>query len=293
MIVGITGATGFIGRALVDLTLRRGHEVVAFTRRPDRTIPGCEMRAFSLEQPPDLAGCDAVIHLAGETVAGLWTPARKRRILDSRRLGTRRVVEAIAAAKDPPEVLVSGSAIGFYGDAGDSELTEESPAGAGFLAETVQAWEAEARRATRCRVVLARTGLVLGQHGGALKVLAPIFRLGLGGPIGDGQQWLPWIHLEDETRLLLFAAENLAVRGPLNATAPWPVRNAELTAALALVLHRPALLRVPAFALKMLGEFSRELLDSRRVLPEVATGHRFGFHFPELEPALKDLFGFG
>ncbi|MDQ3625467.1 MAG: TIGR01777 family oxidoreductase [Verrucomicrobiota bacterium] len=289
MTIGITGATGFIGCTLVDLVLRRGHEVVAFTRQPSRTIPGCEMRAFSLEHPPDLTGCHAVIHLAGEPAAGLWTPAKKRRILESRQLGTRRVVEAIAAAKDPPEVLVSGSAIGFYSDAGDSELTEQSAAGVGFLAETVQAWEAEARRAAGCRVVLVRTGLVLGKGGGAMRALAPIFRLGLGGPIGNGRQWMSWIHVADEARLLLFAAENLEVRGPLNATAPWPVRNAEFAATLARVLDRPGFLRVPAFALRMLGEFSRELLDSKRVLPEVATEHQFGFHFPELEPALKNF----
>src|SRR3954470_6853185 len=161
MNIGITGASGFIGRVVVDLALRRGHEVVAFSRQPERGIPGCEMRLFSMERPPDLTGCDAVIHLAGENIAGLWTPAKKRRIRESRVHGTRRVAEAFAAATNPPEVLVCGSAIGFYGDAGDRELTEAAPYGTGFLADTVRAWEDEAARVTNARVVLLRNSVVL------------------------------------------------------------------------------------------------------------------------------------
>ena len=147
MTIGLTGATGFIGGKIIDLALRRGHEIVAFTREPRRTIPGCEMRAFSLDTVPDILGCEAIIHLAGEPVVGLWTAAKKRRIVESRVLGTRRIVEAINAASEKPEVLLSGSAIGFYGDRGEEELLETAPAGRGFLAETVQAWEAEAQRA--------------------------------------------------------------------------------------------------------------------------------------------------
>ena len=291
MHLGITGASGFIGRRVIDLALRRGHEVVAFTRSPERAMPGCEMRAFSTEELPDLGGCEAVIHLAGESVAGLWTAAKKRRICESRVNGTRRVVEAIGKMKEPPEVFVCGSAVGYYGDSGDADLTETSGSGGGFLSETVRAWEAEAEKAQRTRVVLIRTGIVLGKGGGALRAMSPIFRAGLGGKLGDGRQWMPWIHLDDEARLILFAVENLDVRGPLNATAPWPARNADFTRILARTLRRPAFFRVPAFALRMLGDFSHELLDSKRVLPAAATEHGFGFQFPELEPALRNLLG--
>jgi uncharacterized protein (TIGR01777 family) len=289
MIIGITGATGFVGLHLVDAALQRGHEVVAFTRNPQRNLPGCEMRLFSTLTPPDLNGCDAVVHLAGESVMGLWTTPKMRRILQSRVEGTRRVVEAIASMKTPPEVLVSGSAIGFYGNRAEEELTEESGPGAGFLPDTTRLWEAEALKAENCRVVLARTSLVLGKGGGALRPMARVFRAGLGGRIGNGQQWMSWIHEADQARLLLFAVENMDVRGPLNAAAPWPVRNAEFTQKLAHTLHRPALFPVPAWALLPLGEFRHELLDSKRVLPATATQLGFGFKFPELGPALKDL----
>jgi len=292
MIIGLTGATGFIGGKIIDLALRRGHEVIAFTRDPRRTIPGCEMRAFSLDAAPDIAGCEAFIHLAGEPVVGLWTAAKKRRIVESRVLGTRRVVEAINAARDKPEVLLNGSAIGFYGDRGDAELTETAPAGAGFLAETVQAWEAEAYRAEGVRIVTLRTAVVLGKHSGALPPMTFVFKLGLGGPLGDGRQWMSWIHLDDLAQLALFAIENLDIRGPLNAAAPWPVRNGDFTKALAQTLRRPALFRVPAFLLRAtLGGFSRELLDSKRVLPATALDHGFRFRFPDLQPALFNLLG--
>jgi uncharacterized protein (TIGR01777 family) len=292
MLIGITGATGFIGRKIVDLALNRGHEIVAFSRNPDRQLPGCEMRRFTLERAPDITGCEAIIHLAGESVIGLWTTGKRERIRQSRVLGTRRVAEAIAAAPNPPEVFVCGSAVGFYGDHGDDEITEQTPAGGGFLGETVQAWEAEAAPvAAKVRGVYLRTGVVLGRGGGALTAMAPIFRAGLGATIGDGRQWMPWIHLEDEAMLALFAVENMEVRGPLNATAPWPARNADFTRELATVLRRPALFRAPAFAVRILGEFSHELLDSKRVLPAVATEHAYRFRYPELQPALKDLLG--
>ena len=292
MHIGLTGATGFIGGKIIDLALRRGHEIIAFTRNPRRTIPGCAMRAFSLERPPDIAGCEAFIHLAGEPVVGLWTAAKKRRIVASRILGTRRVVEAINAAREKPEVLLSSSAIGFYGDRGEEELTEAAPAGTGFLAETTQAWEAEAHRAEGVRVVSLRTSIVLGKYGGALVPMTPVFKFGLGGPLGDGRQWMSWIHLQDLAQLALFAIENLDVHGPLNGSAPWPARNADFTQTLARTLRRPAFFRVPAFALRAaLGGFSHELLDSKRVLPAAALDHGFRFQFPELAPALKDLLG--
>jgi len=278
MQLALTGATGFVGRHVIRLAVRRGYEVVAFTRDPSRAVHDCiETRKFFTDAPPDLSGCEAVIHLAGENVAGIWTRGKMQRIRDSRILGTRRLAEAIRASSHPPDVLVSASAAGIYADGGESEITEDSPHGAGFLADTCRAWEAEALAAEPiCRTVCARIGLVLGKGGGALRAMLPFFRLGLGARIGGGRQWMPWIHAEDLASLLLFAVENLDVRGALNATAPWPVRNSEFTAALARIVRRPR-------------EFSRELLGSKRVLPAVATAHGFGFRFPELAPALAGI----
>ncbi len=292
MQLGLTGATGFVGRNVVRLAVRRGYEVVAFSREPSHPIGDCiATRRFSTEEPPDFSGCHAVIHLAGENIAGFWTKKKLQRIRDSRVLGTRSVVQAIRTMAEPPAVLVSASAIGFYADSGDAELTEESPAGSGFLAETCRAWEVEARAADSfCRTVQPRIGVVLGKNGGALRMMLPAFRLGLGGPLGTGRQWLSWIHGEDLASLLLWAAEDLDIHGPVNATAPWPVRNVDFARALAHALHRPAFFRVPAFALRLLlREFAGELLGSKRVLPAIATGHQFGFKFPDLDPALHDI----
>ncbi len=290
MNIGLTGASGLIGRKILDLALRRGHEIIAFTRNPQLTIPGCTMRPFSLEQPPDITGCEAIIHLAGESVAGLWTAAKRRRIVESRVLGTRRVVEAIEATATKPEVLVSGSAVGFYGDRGEEVLTETADAGAGFLADTVRAWEAEVLKAPGVRVAMVRTAMVLGAGGGALPLMRVPFRLGLGGRLGSGRQWVSWIHLDDIAQLFLFAVENLDMHGPVNGAAPWPARNEEFTRLLAKAVHRPAFIPVPAFVLKaVLRGFSAELLDSKRVLPAAAVEHGFGFRFPELDAALKNL----
>ncbi len=292
MNIGITGASGVIGRHLSDLALRRGHEVIAFSRNPRnplRAIPGCEMRPFSTESTPDVEGCDALVHLAGESVLGVWTAAKKRRIAESRVEGTRRLTEAIAQMKQPLEVLVSASAIGIYQDAGDLPVLENSALGEGFLAQTGKSWEHEALQAKADRVVLLRTGIVLAKQGGALPLMARAFRLGLGGRLGPGTQWMSWIHIDDLARMILFCIENREVRGPVNGTAPWPVRNSEFTQALAARLHRPALIPVPAFALRWLGEFSNELLGSKRVLPGVATEQGFPFRFPELAGALADL----
>ena len=292
MQLALTGATGFVGRHVIRLAVRRGYEVVAFTRDPSQPVHDCiETRKFTAAEPPDISGCNAVIHLAGENVAGLWTRKKLRRIRESRVLGTRRIAEAIRTESHAPDVFVSASAIGFYGDCGEAEITEDSPPGAGFLAETCREWEAEALAAEPiCRTVRARFGLVLGKQGGALRMMLPLFRLGRGGRLGSGRQWMSWIHAEDLASLLLFAVENLDVRGALNATAPWPVRNAEFTATLARSLRRPAFFAVPAFALRLLFRgFSRELLDSKRVLPAAATALGFGFHFPQIAPALADI----
>ncbi len=289
MQLALTGATGFIGGHFISAAVRHGYEIIAFSRDAGRIVPGCiATRRFALGEPPDFSGCAAIIHLAGENVAGLWTRRKMQRVRDSRILGTRRVAEAIRAMDPPPEVLISASAAGFYGDGGDSEITESFPGGTGFLGQTCRDWEGETA-GLPCRVVLPRIGLVLGSGGGALPLMARAFRCCLGAQLGDGNQWMPWIHAADLARLLLFALGNLDIRGPLNAVAPWPVQNAAFTRALASAVRRPAPWRIPAFVLRMMfGKFARELLDSKRIVPATATAHGFGFLFPELGPALKD-----
>jgi uncharacterized protein (TIGR01777 family) len=288
MRIGITGVTGLIGRRIAALARERGHEVIGFSRNPKE--PGA--RRFRTDEVPDVTGCDAILNLAGETVIGPWTAAKRRAIRESRVMGTRRIVEAMLRAANPPRVLVNGSAVGIYGDTGDAVTDETAPHGSGFLAQVCEAWEAEALRAAEAgaRVVLLRTGMVLAREGGALAAMLPIFRLGLGGRLGSGSQWIPWIHLEDEAALALAAAENAAFQGPLNATAPNPSRNADYTRALAAAVKRPAIFRVPALALKAAtGGFSAELLESRRVIPAAASKAGFAFRFPDLDGALADL----
>lgn len=290
MRIALTGASGFLGRPIMCAAHLRGHETVAFSRTPGREIDGAvETRGFEFTSPPDFNGCEAVIHLAGEPIFGLWTRERRREIMASRVRGTRRVVEGILRAKQRPEVLVCASGVGYYADGGDTELTETSPAGGSFLAATCVAWENEAAQAKGVRVVRLRIAPVLARGGGTLGAMAPLFRCGLGGPIGSGQQWMPWIHMEDLARLTLFAIEDMNVSGPVNACAPWPVRNADFARTLARVLHRPAFCRVPAWAVRFaLRGLGAELLASKRAVPAAATAHGFGFRFPELEPALRD-----
>lgn len=296
MNIGITGAGGFIGTRIIAMARGRGHTLVAFSRNPQKKIPGCgETRRFTLDEKPGIAGCDAIIHLAGEPVFGLWTGGKRRRIFESRVNGTRRIVEAILSAKEPPRVFVSGSAIGFYGDTGENETDEDFPAGCGFLAEVCREWEAEALRAreAKVRVVLLRTSVVLGPGGGAMKPMLPVFRAGLGGKLGTGRQWMSWIHLDDAAALALHAIEREELEGPLNAVAPAPCRNDEFTQLLAAAVHRPAFFRVPAFVLKTaLGEFSHELLDSKRITSRRIAASGFTHRFPALEAALPDIAGF-
>ena len=286
MRLGITGASGFIGRHAARLAAARGWEVVPFSREPRdartrRLLPG---------EPADVDGLDAVLHLAGEPVVGRWTSAKRRRIMDSRVLGTRSVIEGFARAARPPRVLVSGSAIGFYGDTGDREVDETSPAGHGFLADVCRAWEAEAEKVRAARVVLLRTGFVLGRDGGALPRILPVFRLGLGGRLGSGRQWMSCIHVDDVAGLALWAVEKEAIRGPLNAVMPSPVTNADFTRSLARAVHRPASLPAPAFVLRLvLGKMSAMLLDSSRVRPEVAVKHGYRYAFAGLTEALRDV----
>ena len=280
--IGITGATGFIGQRLIDATNRIGHFPVAFTRQ-QADVDGCvETRRITPGKKIDVDGLDAIVNLAGEPIFGFCTVHKKRRILASRRDGTRALVDAILEARSRgtgPTVLINGSAIGYYGNTGDREIDESSPAGKGFLAEVSAAWEAEALRAEAggVRVVILRIGLVLGRNGGAMDLLRPLFRLGLGVKFGSGNQWVSWVHVSDVARLTLHAIENSNIAGVLNATAPTPVRNVDFADALARQFHRRAWLTVPSPVLKLLlGEFAHAILDSHRVLPRRA--EEFGYH---------------
>jgi uncharacterized protein (TIGR01777 family) len=273
-----------------------GHELRVLTRFPQPPQAGIryfEWNAINLPVPAEsVEGANAVIHLAGEPVFQRWTTEAKQRIRDSRVNGTRRLVEALSTASPRPEVLISASAIGFYGDRGDHVLTEASRPGKGFLPEVSVEWEqaAELAEALGIRVVRLRIGIVLAPGGGALKQMLTPFRLGVGGRLGSGKQWMSWIHLEDLIGLMLFAAANPSVSGAFNATAPEPVRNSEFTQLLARTLRRPAVLPVPRFGLRlMFGEFAASLTESQRVLPKGAETAGYRFAFPNLSGALEDL----
>jgi len=295
----VTGATGLVGRELVRRlesphVLTRslpagssevGVPVAAWRWQPDREPAPAE--AF--------AGVDTVFHLAGEPVAeGRWTAEKKRRIESSRVLGTRHLVRTLAQLSPRPAVLVCASAIGYYGARGDEVLEESAAPGSGFLAQVCRAWEAEALQAEQLgvRVVLARLGLVLAPRGGALARMLLPFRLGIGGKLGSGQQWMSWIQLADVLGLLLHGATRPEVRGPLNVVSPAPVTNAEFTRALGRALGRPTLLTVPRLALSVaLGELSEVLLESQRVVPRVASETGYAFVHPELGAALGACLG--
>jgi uncharacterized protein (TIGR01777 family) len=233
-----------------------------------------------------------VFHLAGESVAeGRWTAAQKDRIRDSRVRGTKNLVAGIARAEPRPRVLASASAVGYYGDRGEEELTESARPASDFLADVCLEWEREALAAEPLgvRVVTLRTGIVLG-HGGALAKMLTPFKLGAGGPLGNGRQWMPWIHVADMARLYLHAAATEGIRGPLNAVAPNPVRNSEFTKALGRALHRPAFMPAPYIGLRIVfGEFAKVLFASQRVIPKVALDTGFSFEFPEIAGALAEI----
>jgi hypothetical protein len=285
----VTGATGWIGRRLLE----RLQDPVILSRNPEKAAGGKAFRwGPAFERPPAEAfeGIDTVFHLAGEPVAGgRWTAERKQRIRDSRIQGTRYLVDAIRDLPAKPAVLVSASAVGYYGHRGEETLDESAGPGHDFLADVCQQWEAEAARAGEAgvRVVTPRIGIVLGRGGGALAQMLTPFKLGVGGRLGDGRQWMPWVHLDDVVGLLLHAAQNSSVSGPMNATAPAPVRNADFTKTLASVLHRPAIFPVPVFGLKlMFGEMSDILLASQRVTPRVAQQTGYQFRYTDLREAL-------
>lgn len=300
--VVVTGVTGFVGKALARSLVKDDVELRGYSRSPEsaqRDIPGLRVAAAwtnegELSSEP-LVGAHAVVHLAGENVGNApWTAARKRAIEESRVLGTRRLVDAIARVPEAvrPRVLVSASAIGFYGDTRQAEADETSPKGEGFLADVCGQWEHEAKRAETLgvRVVIVRIGLVLGPRGGALEKMLPLYRAGLGGRMGPGTQWWPWIHIDDAVGLFRFAIEKDDLSGVLGATSPGLVPQKQFSDVLARVVRRPAFIPAPAFALRAaLGEFSDELLGSRRVVPRRAIALGYPFRFPELEPALRDL----
>jgi uncharacterized protein (TIGR01777 family) len=299
----VTGATGLIGRALIDHLIGRLDSAVVLTREPDRAkgkLPKVAAHAWSPEAgpPPTRAfdGVDVVFNLAGEPVAeGRWTTDKKRRIRDSRVLGTRNLVAGLAALEEKrPRVLVSASAVGYYGDRGDEEFVETSASGSGFLAEVCAAWEHEAlaAQALGIRVVCARIGIVLAQGGGALAKMLTAFRLGVGGKLGDGRQWMPWIHLDDVAGILLHASQDARIQGAINAVGPRPVTNADFTRALGKAVHRPAFLTVPKIALRLaFGELGQILTDSQRVLPRVAEQTGYAFKHGDLGGALAAALG--
>jgi uncharacterized protein len=280
MNVAITGAGGMIGKRLRQRVVEAGQMALPISR-----AAGDSAMAEILDS------ADAIVHLAGEPVAQRWNDAAKKRIHDSRVEGTRHLVNAMSAQSHRPRVLVCASAVGYYGSRGDQILTEASSPGADFLARVVVEWEEAAQLAESLdmRVVRLRFGMVLG-HGGALAKMLPPFRFGLGGRLGSGHQWMAWIHIDDAVNLILFALNYAAVRGAVNATAPHPVTNEEFTGRLALELHRPAILPVPGFALKLaFGEMSDMVLASQRVLPTVAKSAGFRFQYPDLHTALDNL----
>lgn len=289
----ITGGTGFIGRQLCADLLADGWQVEVFTRDAARAQRSLPKDARPLESLHKASEAQAVVNLAGENLAdGRWTEARKREMCASRLRVTRELTEVVAGWQAPPEVLISGSAVGYYGARGEDVLDENEPPGDEFQSELCVAWEQAARRAegVEIRVCRVRTGIVLGAQGGALAQMMPPFKFGLGGHFGSGRQFMPWIHLRDEVRAIRFLIDHEECSGAFNLTAPQPATNREFTAMLARVLHRPKLAWVPAPALKlMVGEMAHLLLTGQRAIPDALQRAGFRFEFETLEAALADL----
>ena len=299
MNITLTGASGFLGNRLIARLLQDGHTLHVLGRKRSASLPVAvlftEWDALKGPAPEaGLTGADAVIHLAGEPVSQRWNAGVKRRIMDSRKLGTRHLVEALADSVRKPAVLVSASATGYYGDRGEETLMEDSNPGRGFLPEVCIEWEKQALNAEvlGIRVATVRIGLVLGKEGGALAQILPPFQMGVGGRLGTGQQWMSWIHVDDLIELFVFAMMRDGVAGAVNGVSPAPVRNADFTVALAKELHRPAILPVPRLALKVLfGEMAEIVLGSQKVLPKAAEGAGFRFQYRDVKVALAALLG--
>jgi uncharacterized protein len=300
MRVLVTGASGFLGSAVCDALLARGDEIVGLTRDPERARqrnPTVTWHAWNPagERPPAsaLEGVDGVVNLVGEPIDQRWTETAKQRIRDSRERSTKNLVDAISAAEPRPTTLVSQSAVGYYGDRGEAVVDESTGPGSTFDAEVCVAWEAAAREAETVgvRVVVVRSGLVLDPEHGLLKQLLLPFKLGVGGPLAGGGQYMPWIHVDDEIRLLLWALDTDGASGTYNATAPNPVTNREFSKVLGRVLGRPAIVPVPKLALKARfgGELGEVAAGGQRTIPRRAVDAGFEFGHPELEPALSDL----
>ncbi len=300
MRVAVTGATGVIGSALVEALRERGDEPVALSRNAERAKEKLGVDAYEWKTPKAepapldaLRGSDAAVNLLGETIAQRWSEDAKREIRDSRVLTTRNLVAALRELPEAerPRVLVSQSASGWYGARGEERIDEAEPAGSDFLARLTVDWEAEADRAEELgvRVVLPRTGVVLSESGGALEKMLPFFKLGVGGPVAGGRQYVPWVHLDDVVGAFLFALDNDALRGPVNLTAPEPVTNKELSRTLGRVLHRPAFAPVPALAVKTLyGEMASIVTAGARAVPARLQELGYEFRRPGLEEALRD-----
>lgn len=304
MKVAITGATGFVGSRLVERLHQEGHKILVLTRNtssaqkvfPSGAFPHVEIVAYtptaSGAWQDSIAGCDAVVNLAGEPIADeRWTPEHKEKILKSRQLGTEKIVEAIAKANPQPSVLVNASAIGYYGTSETATFDETSSSGDDFLAQVCQSWEAEAQRVKEAgvRLVILRLGVVLGNGGALGKMITP-FKLFAGGPLGTGRQWLSWIHLDDLVNMILAAITQPAMEGVYNATAPHPVRMADLSSTLGEVMQRPSWLPVPGFALEvLLGDGAMVVLKGQQVIPQRTLGAGFEYQYPDLKPALSQI----
>jgi hypothetical protein len=294
MKVALSGATGLIGTALRESLAADGNQILAISRRP--AVPPLETVHWDVDNgrfdASGLEGVDAVVHLAGEPIAQRWSEARKRAIRESRVNSTRLLVEGLKSLERKPRVLVSGSAIGFYGDRGEELLEETSSPGTGFLPETCQAWERAAMEAMGLgiRTAVLRTGIVLSTRGGALKKMLPPFRMGVGGPVGSGAQWMSWIHIDDVVGAIRHSLAKDDVMAAVNVVAPEPATNKEFSRSLGRALSRPAFFPAPGFALKLaFGEMAAIVLEGQRVAPRklLATGYRF--QFPELPGALGDV----
>ena len=303
MKIAITGATGLVGSRLVAQLKQKEHQLLIFTRNPSKAqtvfpasaFPNLEIVQYTPQESGDwqqhVSGCDAVINLAGEPIAERWNPKQKEAIMQSRQIGTRKLVEAIAMAEQKPQVLVNASAIGYYGTSETAVFDETSDSGSDFLAQVCQNWEAEAQRVTESgvRLVILRFGIVLANGGALGKMLGP-FKMYAGGPIGSGKQWFSWIHRDDLVSLICQAVKQEDMSGVYNATAPHPVRMGQLCQTLGEVLNRPSWLPVPEFALElMMGDGAIIVLEGQQVLPKKTQASGFSFQYPDLKPALAEI----